>query len=78
MINDPNLEKGHETSLLRVVDYNNNEEIARFIQKSFLNAKVWIKKNGIVKATIGASENFYLENNFLKHLSDLVSELSEA
>ena len=77
IIKDPNLEKGYETSLLRVVNYNNNEEIARFIQKSFLDTKVWINRNGIVEAIIGASENSYLKNNFLKHLSDLVSELSE-
>ena len=78
MIKDPNLEKGHETSLLRIVDHSNNKEVARFIQKSFLDAKVWINRNGIVEAIIGASENSYLENNFLKHLSNLVSELSEA
>lgn len=78
MIGDPNPEKGYETFLLRVINHSDNKEIARFIQKSFLDTKVRIKRNGIVEAIIGASGNSYIKNNFLKDLSNLVSELSEA
>jgi hypothetical protein len=80
IIRDPDLEGEHKTSLLRIITNNGNEEIVkRFVKKNLLLEDIKVKKSGIIEAVTEESEDpDFLKNDFLKLLSDFVSELSEA
>jgi hypothetical protein len=70
----------HKTFLLRIATNNGNREaVERFVKKNLLLEDVRVKESGIIEAIMELSEDRdYLENDFLKHLSDFVSKLSEA